>query len=94
MSLRYCRPQPPTPLPQYLPRLSSSPEFARPRIYSLGYLALIAALVSAFAVRPAAALQGMASGRVARPRVQGKTDKPPNEVHFEDVSEKAGRSAG
>jgi hypothetical protein len=54
---------------------------------------LIAALVSAFAVRPAAALQGMASGRVARPGVQVKTDKPPNEVHIEDVAEKAGRSA-
>ena len=35
----------------------------------------------------------MASGRVARPGVQVKTDKMPPEIHFEDIAEKAGLTA-
>ena len=56
-------------------------------------LALLLLLASAFADGRLLALQGMASGRVARPGVQVKTDKTPPEVNFEDIAEKAGLTA-
>jgi hypothetical protein len=50
-------------------------------------------LLCAGAAAPGLSAQGMASGRQARPGVRVETDRPPIEVHFEDVAVQAGLTA-